>query len=415
MVNLPYSGAAQVLLCALCALCVSAPAYAAITVESDDGEAGFELVGHARTYSLFTDAGAGAEDIQSLISQRVRPALEVWTPWGLSLEAAYDIVPVTGGSGSLAAGLAVGQNVPMRWVDFDRVAYTPDSGGWVLQHNLDRLAVTYGGVWGEVRVGRQAIGFGSSRLFPAADLFAPFGPASIDTEFKRGADAARVTVPIGEFHEVEAFVVADGTDASEWTYMGKWRGSFTGVLDAAVLAGMSYGRPTLALDLTGDVFGATWYLEGSTRVDLDELSDTSLRGTLGLSYQFPFELMATVEGHYNGRGGDEPYADQIFDPSLERRVGEVFLLGRWYAGAALSYPILPLLSASLAYQQNLTDASGLITAALGYDFSEEVSVGLGALATFGEEPEVNALGIPELKSEFGAFPTIGFVDLRLVF
>ena len=47
--KLPYSGAAQALLGALCALIHSAPAYAAITVESDDGEAGFELVGHART------------------------------------------------------------------------------------------------------------------------------------------------------------------------------------------------------------------------------------------------------------------------------------------------------------------------------------------------------------------------------
>jgi opacity protein-like surface antigen len=412
--NLPYTRAASVLtLAALCALCASAPAAAAVTVESEDGAAGFELVGHARSFSLFTDSDLGG--VQSVISQRLRPALEVWTPWGVSLEVAYDVVPVTGGAGSTAAGLAVGQNVPMRWVDFDRVAYAPESGAWVLQHNLDRLVVTYGGVWGEVRVGRQAIGFGSSRLFPAADLFAPFGPASIDTEFKRGADALRVTVPLGEFHEVEAFVVANGTDAAEWTYMGKWRGSFTGALDVAVLGGMSYGRPTLALDLTGDVLGATWYAEGSTRVDLDELSNTSVRGTLGLSYQFPFELMATVEGHYNGRGGDEPYTDELFDPSLERRVGEVFLLGRWYAGAALSYPLMPLLSASLAYQQNLTDASGLVTASLGYDFSEEVSVGLGALVTYGEEPEVDALGIPQLRSEFGAFPTIGFVDLRLVF
>ena len=102
--NLPNSGAARVLLGALCALCVSAPAYAAVTVESDDGEAGFELVGHTRSFSLFVEDELNG--VQSLVSQRVRPALEVWTPWGLSLEVAYDIVPVTGGAGSLAAGLA---------------------------------------------------------------------------------------------------------------------------------------------------------------------------------------------------------------------------------------------------------------------------------------------------------------------
>ncbi len=409
----PELRALAVALAASCALCVSAPASAALTFESDDGEAGAELVAHARTFSLFT--GGGADEVQSLVSQRLRPQLDVWSPWGLSLEIAYDLVPITGGGGGQAAALAVGANVPMRWVDFDRVLYAPDSGGWMLQHNLDRLALTYGGVWGEVRLGRQAIGFGSSRLFPAADLFAPFGPASIDTEFKRGADALRVTVPIGEFHEVEAYVVADGTDASEWTYMGRWRGSFTGVLDVSVLGGVSYGRPTLGLDLAGDLLGATWYAEGSARADTDDLSDTSVRATAGLSYQFPFDLSATVEGHYNGRGGAPPYTDQLLEPSLERRVGEVFLLGRWYAGAALSYPLMPLLSASLAYQQNLTDASGLVTAALGYDFSEEVSVGLGALLTYGDEPEVDAAGIPRLRSEFGAYPTIAFADVRLVF
>lgn len=400
------------------ALTASAPA-AAATFEAEDGSAGAIIEAHARTYSLFAfapESDALPYSDTAFVIERLRPVFEGWISDSLELRASWDVLPIIGQQFGQATGFAVQPTGSLRLVDFDRELYDSDSGTWQVLHNLDRLHLAYYTPFVEVRVGRQAIGHGSARMLPAADLFAPFGPATIDTQFRRGVDALRVTAPIGEAHEAELYVVAEGDDVERWMYMARWRSSFVEVLDLSVLVGMSYERPTLALDLSGDLFGAGWYVEGSARYDLDE-DDLTARATAGLDYQWAFGLRTLVELHYNGVGGEAPYTDLLIDQPLEYRVGEAYLFGEFYLGASASWSpeATPLLAMSLGYIQNLTDGSMLLNGALMWDFSERVSLGAGAIAPLGERMGVSDLGFPELSSEFGAYPVVAFTDMRLLF
>ena len=422
---------ALALLMVCVALVRGAPRAQAASFESESGQAGAILEAHARTYTLFAftrESSVAPADSSALVVERLRPVLEAWAWRDFELEAAWDVLPFIGAVQTSASGFAIQPVRALRLVDFDQTLYEPAGASWQLQHNLDRLSVAYLGGAVQVRLGRQAIGHGSARLLPAADLIAPFGPATIDTQFRRGVDALRLTFPVGAAHELELYAVAhepdldDGLEPGQWMYLLRWRSSFVELFDVSALAGASYGMPTLALDVSGDVFGAGWYAEGTVRLDAERERVVG-RATAGLDYQWPFGLRTLLELHYNGPGAAAPYTGQgLTERAPEYRVGEVFLLGRWYAGAMLGYTpeALPLVHLSASYIQNLTDGSLLSTVGLGWDYSEKVTLGAGAIVPAGRGPELTTMGQPpapalELPSEFGAYPVVGFTDVRLIF
>ena len=365
----------------------------------------------------------------ALSIQRVRPTLGVG--WGelVWFEAAYDLIPLVGASANVGS-FAV-QNIgssALRLVDIDPVLRSPDNGSWVLQHNLDRLNVRLGRPGLEVQIGRQAFNHGSARMFPSTDLFAPFGPGTIDTEFKRGIDGARLTFGLDENHELEVYVIAHepdlvadldagAIDLSEWMYLLRWRGIFPELFDLSLFAGMSYEQPTFGADISTSIAGAAVYAESSARIALEDEQDTSVQATLGVDYQWGFGLSTIAEVYYSSLGSEAPFVDALTAPSLPRQVGELNYLGSWYAGLSASYA-WELLSAGVGYIQNLQDGSMLLTGSLGYDFAPNVAVGGGALVPIGSLAKIDPaspLPFPEIESEFGLFPLLLFVDLRLAF
>ncbi|MFC1735496.1 hypothetical protein ACFL1X_05225, partial [Candidatus Hydrogenedentota bacterium] len=60
------------------------------------------------------------------------------------------------------------------------------------RHEIDRALVAFHPEWGEVTIGRQAIGLGRGVIFSAVDIFSPFSPVEVDREWRRGVDAFRV-------------------------------------------------------------------------------------------------------------------------------------------------------------------------------------------------------------------------------
>ncbi len=75
-------------------------------------------------------------------------------------------------------------------------------------HDVDRLSLTWYNDVADVTVGRQAITWGISNVYPVADLWAQFSPFELDTEEKPGIDAVRVLSYPGQRLELDA-VVAD--------------------------------------------------------------------------------------------------------------------------------------------------------------------------------------------------------------
>jgi hypothetical protein len=415
-----------------------------------------QMMTHMRTYSMFGQSQMlhGIDHTQiikndlSLMIQRIRPTVEIYWRDFIAFEVAYDVIPMIGGSQSASiSSFAVQQNQALRLIDFNTTLKDSSTNAWLVRHNLDRLTVRIGRPGKEIKLGRQAFNHGSARIFPATDIFVPFGPGTINTEFKRGVDGIRMTYAINEDHEIEIYGIAHqptmnhGIEVDQWMYLIRWRAIFPKVLDSSCFAGSSYTRPTFGLDISSSLFGATVYAEAFTRLArLEEEKDT-MRASLGVDYQWSMGLQNTIEVHYNSIGSLAPYmandmSTTVNQTIVEQEVGESYYLGRWYLGTHLGYQ-WDLLSAHSGVIMNLQDQSMMITAHLSYDFAENVVLGLGGLVPIGHVPILQSISTPSqstittpsatntlnksraatlnISQEFAAYPMLVFTDIRLTF
>jgi hypothetical protein len=391
------------------------------------------FVGHARTYVMagrttVEQLGTGSNDVSGLYValQRLRPTAEIWWDDFVGLEIAYDVIPMfrtSSGAASLSE-FAVNTTHVLRLVDMDPELVGGGTGKWELRHNLDRLNIRIGQPGLEVQIGRQAINHGSARMFPSTDLFAPFGPGTIDSEFKMGVDAIRFTGTIGEYHEVEVYVVAnelsleDGVEPDNWMYLARWRGTFPELFDVSVFGGLTYKRPTLGVDVSTQWLGAAIFGEASARLKVDEAQSTALRATLGVDYYWEIGLQTLLELHYSSPGSSTIGAN-ISNPSFEHGIGEVSLLSNWYVGTSASYT-WRLYSFGAGAIVNLQDASTMFTLNVLYDLTENMVIGVGALLPLGAAPQLTSSlseGMVDLQfsSEFGMYPMLGYLDVRVAF
>ncbi len=372
----------------------------------------FSFNAPAVSYLILTGApktgDVGGETL-GLALERLRPTLRLGVKTWLAFEAAYDLLPVVGEVGTL--GFAVAGANPLRLADLDQDLAT--GSGWKLQHNLDRLVFRFMHPRFEIRIGRQAIGLGAALIFPAVDLFAPFGPASIDNEYRRGVDGVRVTVPVGDTMELAAFAVFKGTDFEKGVYLLRWQGNFS-ALDISTALGASYGLPTLTLSLAGSIGDVGWLLDSTLRVATAS-SEPSVFGrvTLGLSYKFDFGLTLLAESHFSSGGGATPDDYLLTTQNIEFEAGESFLMGKWYVGLSLSYAITPLITAQLVSMVNAADGSGMMMPTVSWNLSENVTIGVGGLLPFGKRSLTAIENIPIPRSEFGMYPFMFYTKVAI--
>jgi hypothetical protein len=114
--------------------------------------------------------------------------------------------------------------------------------------------------------------------------------------------------------------------------------------------------------------------------------------------------------------GSTTYAlDAFTNPRFA--TGEVWLLGRWYATAAVSQELTPLVTGTVAAIANLEDPSALLTATVSWSVADEASLVAGAYYGAGRTPvaTTSLLEPPEIRSEFGLYPAVVFLSLRSYF
>ncbi len=299
--------------------------------------------------------------------------------------------------------------VPDRLVDLETELL--DEPGLRAWHDLDRLSLSLYTDIADITVGRQAITWGISGIFPVADLWAQFSPFELDTEEKPGIDAIRILAyPAGI--EVDAVVADRGSaedlsaglratlglpDADLWIGAGKlWRQA------------MAMGGVTLLLD------AAKVRVEAALPWDLDAAALQQPRVTVGIDW---IRGTSTVTGeyHYNGIGADhESYLETLQDPRVQR--GETYYLGRHYLGGVITWSPdtenrLTLILNALA---NLGDPSLAVTPALSYDLGQATRFSIGGLLSYGDPPSFNPLP-PAFPTEFGAYGTLGYTQLSIYF
>ena len=384
-----------------------------------------------------------------------------------SVKIAYEIRPWTGSNpyrligtipsiGSLfTSGLndsnssfSIGTHFDDRLLDFPLVAFERHS--FRLTHQLDRLYLFYSFDFADITIGRQPISIGVGRIFRPADILAPFSPHEFDTEQKRGVDALKIDIPIGDLSEIVfiaslqrlypsckrdvsktiKFQIApsgctqnstksDYFDNPSPSFLAKAKWTIS-KLDFFILAGYHYQDIIGAMGFSFSinrfgVHGSASYRYPTIEADSDHKYGL-FNGMLNLEYNLPkWKLLVDFSYFHQNFGSDTPTRYLKLAQNHRYLRGETFLLGTDYLGLSISWEIHPLLTFRAIAMLNLLDTSALIAPTLELSVMANLYVTLSSYIGIGEPPNVKVDGDKfniELKSEFGNIGTLFLIGLR---
>jgi len=290
------------------------------------------------------------------------------------------------------------------------------------RHELDRALVALHPEWGEVTIGRQAIGLGRGVLFGAVDIFSPFSPLEVDREWRRGVDAARVDYKVTDTSSVE-LLAAFGQSWDNSALVGRARG-YIGNVDGELLLGKRAEDTMLAGSVSAAILDAEVHLELAVFDTPEAQPDGGLfgndhlvgKGVLGASYTFDVGNGLTLLGeyHYSGFGVKdiEDAISRLTEPAFQERYlrGDMQILSRHAMALQLTYPFNDAWTGALFALQNPVDGSGLVSPSLSWDLAENVSLVASGFIPWGKQPSDG-----QLRSEYGAAPKSLFLQLSMYF
>ncbi len=262
-------------------------------------------------------------------------------------------------------------------------------------HRLDRLALRYRtGNW-DFTLGRQAVSWGSGRVFQPMDLFNPFAPTNVDRDYKAGDDLFLVQRLFGNGSDLQLLAVgrrdADGHFTGQaGSVAAKWHG-FAGNGEVELLA---------ARHVTDQVYGATvrWPLGGAlarTDVVATRLREGDWELSVVLNADYSLEIggrlaYVFVEYFHNDFGVAElPDSAVALPRRLRERLerGELFNLMRDYLAVGGTYEWHPLWNQSFTVITNLADGSSLVQSQITFDPDESQRLDLGVVVPLGSRGE----------------------------
>ncbi len=240
--------------------------------------------------------------------------------------------------------------------------------------DVDRLYLDWYHPRFDLRVGRQAINWGSARFFNPTD---PFPQVFLTEPWRprQGVNAARLSVPFGELNDVTAVAAIDDAlktpRAAVRARVNRWGTDFAlvGVYRGDTQSGL------VGVDLRGTL-ELGWWVEAAWNF--------SPRGheelAAGVDYSFPVLEQLVVFAQYYRNGGGATSPDQyaalqsrlagqsvfvctganLFGSSATPDPFAPFTVGRDYLMAGASLGALPDLSFSLTGLQNLDDGTLLV-------------------------------------------------------
>ena len=297
-------------------------------VEWDGGR--LDLGGYARSLVAVHDRGydlGDGNERSAFAGQVVRLA---WTAtgddggWVLEVHDRVQARITSAPSAGAVVGFGVSA-VPDRSVDLETTLV--EEARFRVWHDLDRLALTLYTDDVDVTVGRQAITWGQSSLFPVADLWSRFSPFELDTEEKPGIDAVRVLAYPGEGVEVDAVIADRGSldhlsagaratwslaEGDLWVGAGKFWREVIGLVGGALLLDEVKLRAEAAVP---------WQLDDEYGGGDEGLA--APRVTAGVDW-IAGRWVVSGELHFNGIGADdasEYLALLASDPRIARAAG----------------------------------------------------------------------------------------------
>ncbi len=252
----------------------------------------------------------------------------------------------------------------------------------------------------DLRLGRQAVNWGSAMMVNPTD---PFPEILLIEPWRqrRGVNALRATIPIGEDHDAQ--IVLGGNDALDALRVAA-RGTLNvGLADISLVGAYRQESESgiVGLDLRGSAVVGYW-LEASAHVDEDDWNDEV---AVGIDYSWPVleGLLVRAQYYRNGAGEKRVTAgatagrltDAIEmptcatgalplggDPQPEADPFAPFFRGRDYAMLMLLQNLTPDLALSALAIQNLGDGSALVVPTLSWAVTDRLEVAVTAQVPF---------------------------------
>jgi len=304
---------------------------------------------------------------------------------------------------------------PYRLTQLDWELASGSAYAW--HHELDRLAVTVRSERLELTAGRQAVGWGRGVLFSAVDLFAPFSALEADREWRRGIDAVRAEVTLGDTSSADV-VAALGTSLDESVFAGRVRG-YRGEIDLELVVGWR------ARDLVAGVTSSAVVGDAEVHAELavfrtpeplpagGQLGDRgAIKAVFGGSYRLSVGngVPIFVEYHYSGFGvvRATEVIVRLSDPAFRERFerGDTQILGRHAITVHATYELSPELTTGLRWIQSPRDGSGVIVPTATATLGDRLAIQAALYVPWGAPPA----GLT-LRSEYGSAALTGFVQL----
>ena len=349
---------------------------------------------------------------------RLRLGLDCHWQEGVDSRIAYEqrahwYSDATAGSANL---LANGAPPPYRITGLDwQIDDHTDKSAY--HHEIDRGFVMIQRPWGNVSVGRQAIGLGRGVLFSAVDMFSPFSPVEVDREWRRGVDAARLEYTLTDTSSAELLGVF-GETWEQSALLARIRG-YVGAVDGEFLLGKRANDTLFGASASASVGDAEVHAELSV-IDTPEQQTHDFLGNdhqammavLGSSYTFDLGNGLTVLGEYLYNGLGVKHATdlnmRLLDPNFQERVlrGDMQVVSQQALALNLSYPVDPSVGASLLLLQNPVDASGLAIPNLSWDINADTRLLASVYLPWGEESSNG-----QLQSAYGNTPLSLFIQV----
>jgi len=359
-------------------------------------------------------------DQTGLLRLRLEPTIRLGPH--VSFEAAYEhrVLASSGPAGDDQSALPVlppDAEPAYRISPLDWQIASGDRATW--RHEVDRAVLRWSPGSVRISAGRQAIGWGRGVLFGAMDLFAPFSPFEADREWRRGADAVRVDVPLASSASAD-LVMAFGDDPDMFTYAARLR-AFAGNADVEAVGGWR-ARDVFAGAATSLVIGQaevhgevalfrTPAVVGSAAFGARQNVIKVVVGGSSL-LDVGNGILLYVEYHYSGFGAAsaDAIAARLTDPVWVARVlrGDTQILTRHALAALTTYEWSPLLSGSMVVIQEPTDGSGVVTPSVTVTFGDYWSLVGSVYLAHGRSASASSLG-----SAYGNAANTALVQVRV--
>lgn len=332
-----------------------------------------------------------------------------------SLEVAYEHA-VTFQQHPFQLGLGLtGLQSGAEWWDLGGTITPSRQQNAVWQHRLDRLNIGWSPTDNiDVRVGRQAISWGTTQFLNPADPFVPFVPSDPIRLYRAGVDAFRVRVYPSALSEMDFVVRPTRTEQGEELTallrgLTTWRN-----WEVSGWGGSLYGDTAGAIGLAGGI--GPWAVRAETVVrDYDGTVVGS--GTIGVDRAFFLgaegrALTFAWEYQRNGLGavGPEDLLRVFTSPQFSR--GELQVFGQDETMLSISYEVTPIWSVSVFGLHSLNDGSTLLAPTVSYNAANNASV--SASVYFGLGADESTPTRP-LASEYGLVSPVGIMMVSFFF